>query len=259
MHYGRTQTEKLINSMHFCRNFIHIFFILCLCSPAQGEIYKEEKDSGAGTLYGKIHFEGKVPQPKIFSIEKDKEICGKKERTIQEVPVTKGALTNAIVYFPDIQKGKPFPSTDEKKTILQDKCFFKPHLLTVKQKSRISIISRDTVGHNIHAYEVHGTRRSTIFNLAQPTPDVKLEARVRVRRSQFVKVECDLHKFMHSWIFVAKNPYYTAVQEDGTFNIDGIPPGIHRIRVWNPLLGEKEKQVTVLPNGKEHLIFRFKE
>ena len=40
-----------------------------------------------------------------------------------------------------------------------------------------------------------------------------------VKRQPYVKIECDAHNFMHEYLFVADNPYYSVTGEDGAFNI----------------------------------------
>ncbi len=52
-----------------------------------------------------------------------------------------------------------------------------------------------------------------------------------------MKVECDAHDFMHAFVFVAKNPYYAVVGDDGSFNIGDIPPGKYKVNVWHGVLG----------------------
>ena len=39
--------------------------------------------------------------------------------------------------------------------------------------------------------------------------------------------------------------------------VDGVPPGIHHIRAWHPMLGTADGTVTVTPNGTATVNLEF--
>ncbi|MFQ5560376.1 MAG: hypothetical protein ACE5FU_07315 [Nitrospinota bacterium] len=240
------------------KKYLLLFFLWFGLSVPAGA-YQEVVVSKGGSVSGTLFFKGTPPAPIKRPVKKHPEECGMGERSFQEVVVQNGRLSNAVVYLSDIKKGKPFIVPPEGFSIKQEKCFFTPHLQAVKQKSILNVLSKDAVGHNIHAYEVDGDRLRTIFNVAQPFADMVLKEKVRVRRSQYVKVECDIHDFMMAWIFVAKNPYFAIVKEDGTFELQNIPEGEYTLKAWNPLLGEIKQGVQVSPGGKVRINFSFSE
>ena len=43
---------------------------------------------------------------------------------------------------------------------------------------------------------------------------------------------------MQGWIFAADSPYAVVAGEDGTFEIDDIPPGEFTLKIWHPLPGD---------------------
>lgn len=47
----------------------------------------------------------------------------------------------------------------------------------------------------------------------------------------YVKVMCEVHKWMRAAVVVVDNPYYAIVPEDGRFRIDGVPAGRHRVLI----------------------------
>jgi hypothetical protein len=63
---------------------------------------------------------------------------------------------------------------------------------------------------------------------------------------------------MHSFVFVAKNPYYAVVDNSGHFSIDNVPPGKYTIKAWHGKLKEQKGKVTVSANGTVTFDFDFK-
>lgn len=80
---------------------------------------------------------------------------------------------------------------------------------------------------------------------------------IRVTRGNAIKVECSAHEFMHSWLFVARNPYCAQVDEGGAFRISDLPAGQYRLRAWHPRLGFREAIVTVGAGQDADVVFDF--
>ena len=79
-----------------------------------------------------------------------------------------------------------------------------------------------------------------------------------VKRQPYVKIECDAHNFMHEYLFVADNPYYSTTGEDGAFSIADIPAGTYTLIVWHPNLGIQEAEITVAASKNLTHDFTFK-
>ena len=73
-----------------------------------------------------------------------------------------------------------------------------------------------------------------------------------------MKIECDAHDFMHGFVFVAKNPYYAKVAEDGTYTIDNIPAGKYKIMAFHGTLGTQKGKATVIAGATQTVDFGFK-
>jgi hypothetical protein len=78
-----------------------------------------------------------------------------------------------------------------------------------------------------------------------------------MRRSNVVKIECDAHDFMHAWAFAADSPYAAVTKDDGSFAIDGVPPGDYELKVWHPVLGEKSTKVSVRGSAVTAAVFEL--
>ena len=232
-----------------------------LCAlPLSGQAaaYKETSVSGGGSISGAVKFSGKDQNPKIYNISKDNEVCGTGNREIDYVRVVNGRLLDTVVYLDKVKEGKEFTSELSETRIDQKGCEFKPFLQAMRNNTKISAVSEDPVLHNIHTYEILGRAKKTVFNLSQPDPST-VSKTVKLKRGAAMKVECDAHDFMHGFVFVAKNPYFSIVGEDGTYKIDDVPPGDYAIKVWHGTLKGAKGKVKVAGGKNTAMDFDVKK
>ncbi len=217
--------------------------------------YKVAEVANGGTITGKVSFSGDDPAPEVYAINKDNDVCGTGSRKIDYIKVNDGALNDVVVYLDRVKEGKAFP--DGAGDIDQKGCAFRPFLQVMVNTREVDVLNSDPVNHNIHTYELIGRARRTVFNISQREQGSKVTKTVRLRRGKAMKIECDVHDFMHGFVFVARNPYYAVVDENGRFNIDGVPPGTYTLKAWHGTLGEEKGKVTVEAGGTATVNFTF--
>ncbi len=211
--------------------------------------------SNGGSVSGKVTYTGTDPAPEVYTITKNTDVCGTSQE-IDFVKVNNGALTDVVVYLDKVKSGKPFQVAEGH--VDQKKCRFDPFFSVIANKNNLEVKNSDSVAHNIHGYELMGSKKRTAFNVNQPDKDSVLNKKVKLRRGTAMKIECDQHDFMHGFVFVAKSPYYAVVGADGSFTIDNIPPGTYTIKSWHGTLGEQESSVEVTAGGKATVDFAYK-
>jgi hypothetical protein len=242
--------------------------------------YDEAPVPDGGSITGKVMFKGAVPAPKEFEFAKfpNPAFCakadsdGKGHRVVQQVNVKNGALADVVVYIEEIEKGKPFKfdGTDVKTDLCRFVVEGGPSKLTgvVVKKAEIRILNTDAdptdpkaatgVLHNPHGYEISGASANTLFNLPLPEKGQVIKKPVVLRKKDSdMKIQCDQHNFMEVYFQPVSNPYYSIVGEDGTFTIDGVPPGTYEVHAFHPILGVQEAKVTVSAKGKATADFAF--
>ncbi len=57
--------------------------------------------------------------------------------------------------------------------------------------------------------------------------------------------------------YTAGNPYYAMANDDGTFQIDDIPPGEYTVTAWHPSLGVQKQTVTLGAGAASEITFDF--
>ncbi len=221
-----------------------------LAKPEPSTDYKVTDVVNGGTIKGVIKFTGEKPPTRVMSVTKQQDICGKDARRVGGVVVTdSGALRGAVAFISGIKAGKPWPEGDMTE-VDQLACKFITTNAVVRRGSKVRVTNSDPVLHNVHAYEMRKHTRRNLFNVAQPEKGHVIEKTIKIRRGDMLKLECDAHDFMHMWILALDAPYFGAAADDGTFTIENVPAGQHRVRAWHPELGKIEAVVDVPAGGE---------
>ena len=213
--------------------------------------YKVVDVANGGTISGSVTLKKGAPKSphKVYNIKKDNKVCGSGERVVDYVQTNGKALLNTVVYLIKVKEGKAWGETPTEATIDQQGCEFTPFLSILQNGGKLTALNSDPVLHNIHTYELlTGTMKGpkkTVANVSQPDQGSKVAKKVKLKKGDAMKVECDAHDFMHGFVFVAKNPYYAMVDGDGNYSINNVPPGKYKVRAFNGFLKPGKGKATV--------------
>ena len=152
--------------------------------------------------------------------------AGGSARPVQKLP--------AVVYLEGRIGGAPAPA--------QQDTSFVPGVLVVPVGTEVRFPNRDPFFHNVFSYST--TER---FDLGRyPRGEAKT---VQFDEPGVVKIYCEVHESMRSAVIVSENSYHAVVGTDGSFVIEGVPPGVHKLVVWHVDLGTATAQVRVSDGG----------
>jgi plastocyanin len=114
-----------------------------------------------------------------------------------------------------------------------------PHILPVVVGTKVIFKSADPELHNVYA---RGTKK-VLFNDAV-LPNMQSQPKAFDALGP-VHLTCNVHKEMSAWILVLENSFFAVPEKDGSFTIDGLPPGTYTVRVWGEELSDVEKAKTM--------------
>ena len=152
-----------------------------------------------------------------------------------------GGIRYAVVSIDPVQGGKSFDTATPQ--LDQRGCWFYPHVQIVPAGADMEILNSDGILHNIHTYP----EKNKPVNMAQPK--FRKVLKTSFAEPDIVRVSCDVHNWMNAWIVVAKHPYYVVTSEDGSYELDGVPPGTYTLSAWHETLGTQTQSVTVEKDG----------
>jgi plastocyanin len=232
-----------------------VWLVGCASQPPAPEP-KREPEAPRGSIIGKVTFAGKRPAAKRIDISEDEE-CVKLNKGgmyDQSIVVNRdGSLGNVFVYVKAGLKGETGSIPTAPVVLDQKGCQFSPRVLAIRTKQTLNVTNSDPVTHNVHPV----AQKNREWNQSQAPGDPPIERRFGYPEV-LVRVKCNIHNWMRSWLAVMDHPYYAISKPDGSFEIANIPPGDYTIEAWQEALGTQEQQVHVDPAGKATMAFQFK-
>ncbi|MBL8219352.1 MAG: hypothetical protein JNL62_08980 [Bryobacterales bacterium] len=238
--------------------------LLCGCSePRQAAKPPEKKEpvyfkvdpATAGTVTGKVSFQGKLPKRQKVDLDEDEQCVklnpgGMYDRSI--VVNKDRTLSNVFVYVKAGLEGKAFPRPEQPVVLEQKGCQFSPRVFATRAGQIIRVTNSDPLTHNIHPMP----KNNREWNQSQGEGDPPLERKF-VRSEVMVRVKCNVHSWMRAWAAVMEHPYYAVTGADGSFSIGNLPPGEYTLEAWQEKLGTKEQKIRIEPSGKVEIAFQF--
>lgn len=135
---------------------------------------------------------------------------------------------------------QPPPSQPE--VISQKDKTFLPALRVVVAGQSVRFTNDDDVVHNVFS-----TSKARPFDLGKPPPGQTRE--VRFPTPGLVELYCNIHEQMSATLLVLPNRAFAFVAADGTFRIEGVPPGRYPVHVWGKKFEPVQAELTVPSNG----------
>ena len=164
-----------------------------------------------------------------------------------------GAVQNVFVYVKDGLGNLKFPVPSAAVVLDQKGCRYTPHVMGVQVGQPLEVLNSDPTLHNVHALPAENRE----FNTGQPIPGMKHTHRFSTREVM-VPFKCDVHPWMRAFVGVLDHPYFGVTSSDGTFSLNGLPPGTYTVEAWHETLGTQTQTVTIGAKESRDIAFSFK-
>jgi hypothetical protein len=206
-----------------------------------------------GTITGTVDLDGLAPVAAIIRPTVDQNVCGN-AIVEKNVTVSGTRIGGAIVWVTDIHAGKAFP-LERRFELANSNCMLDPYVQAMSTSGTLNVSNDDRTLHTNRFINV-GT--GEIVGIAPFNDDGEVVPIDRFKEPAEIEVVSDRHPWSHAWIAVLDHPYYAQTAVNGTFSIEGIPPGRYLFRAWHPALGFADDSVTVLAGQQVSVAFRIR-
>lgn len=215
----------------------------------------EDKGTGSvltgdpGSISGTILFDGAVQSlPPLVgkgTAKADPAVCAKDGNIPDQTLVvgSGGGIANVFVYLSKAPKGAKFEKPESQPFLDQKACIFEPHALLLWSGLDVEFKNSDKVPHNVQTFPARNSGENN--NLP---PGASMTTSFRNAEPQPFASKCAIHPWMQFWTLVVDHPYAAVTDADGKFQIQNVPPGKYKFRVFHEKGGLLERGVEVVVN-----------
>ena len=204
-------------------------------------------------VFGKVILQGKPIVPPL-KIGRD-EFCKKNAKRIfqHETQVNEdGTIRDVILYVRSGYEGRSYKVPEEPVVLDQQLCIYLPSALTLMKGQKLRILNSDPTFHNVHAQTEGGIDEFNIAQASQGAEDIQTFSRTAMP----VRIGCDFHDWMVSFVGVFEHPFHTTSGERGKYELL-LPPGKYELVAWHEKHGEQVSPLEVAANDSLEMNFTF--
>ena len=208
-----------------------------------------------GTIAGHVRLTGPAPANPLIRMGADprcsRALGGK--RILQEMVLraADGGLVNVFVNLQGSFQGAGAPPSAPV-TLDQRGCVYAPRVQGARVGQTLQVVNNDPTGHNVHSLSSKGNS----FNVSQPVKGMTNTFPLKADEVM-LRIKCDIHSWMVSYVGVLPHPYFGVTASDGAFTIARVPAGRHTIQIWHEQYGRLTRTVDVKPGQTVTVDFAY--
>lgn len=133
--------------------------------------------------------------------------------------------SGVVVWLEPLSSPTVIPAKAGRAQMVQKNKTFSPHVLAVSVGTVVDFPNFDPIFHNAFS-----NYNGQVFDIGLYPPGTTRS--LAFRREGVVRVFCNIHPAMSAVIVVLRTPYFTTSAKNGSYAIDGVPPGSYRLHVF---------------------------
>jgi TonB family protein len=207
-----------------------------------------------GVITGTITIAGPEPTPKAISMAADA-FCEHVNpgAVAEDLVVSGGRLANVLIHVKgEALEGYAFETLAPAVVFERKGCQMAPHVFGVQTGQVLRIVNYEGTAHNTQVRLL----RNPELNLTQQPGAVPDERRFEQPESP-IRITDEQHPWERAYIGIFPHPFFAVSGRDGSYSIQGLPPGQYTVEAWHEKLGTKTVEVSVGAKGSERLDLAF--
>ncbi len=206
------------------------------------------QSASAADIIGTVTLKGTPPKEKEITPIMEDATCSKLHTGMPTthfyVVGAGGELADVVVSVQGIS-GQSTGATAPPVVLDQKGCLYVPSIFAVQTGQKIIVRNSDPVLHNIHDVPGEGSGNPEKNEAQLPNgPDLTFSF---AKPENFLKFECDVHKWMFAWVSIFDHPYVAVTGKDGKFKITNVPPGKYTLQAAHRKAGTVSRSIEVKP------------
>lgn len=149
--------------------------------------------------------------------------------------------SGVVVYLENVPGPAPARALATARLVQHDKQFI-PRVIAVMRGAAVEFPNDDKIFHNVFSLS-----DAAKFDLGLYKSGTSKT--VTLNRAGSVDVYCNIHPEMVATIKVVDSGWFAVTRPDGSFRIDGVPPGTYPLVAWLPRGSEYHGTVTITAGG----------
>lgn len=220
----------------YCLPFLCCFALLAHATPGHAD-YEVIDVSDGGIVKGQAVWKGSIPKLPPLKVFADLDTCGTQVPSpVLRIDQGTNGIQEVLVYLERVERGKTpeaaYPLRMGKSSThpAGRDCQFERQIIPFVRTSEVALTNFEPILHNPHLFnDTH-----SVFNIAMPTANREIATKLVRARGVGLRLQCDVHVHMNAWAAAFDHPYFAVTDEQGRFEIGGIPPGSYTLVAWHP-------------------------
>lgn len=206
------------------------------------------------TISGSVRFPGEAPAMPVIDMSSnptcERQHAGRRAEVV--LVNANHTLRNTFVWIASGLPPARWPAPATVAHLDQNGCTYQPHVQGVMVGQTLQISNSDPVNHNVHAE----SRVNPAWNESEP-PRAEMREKRFLEQEVLIPVSCSVHPWMRSYVGVVAHPFFAVTGDDGSFSLQGVPPGTYQLEAVHERFGRKQISVTVAPKQNRVVDFTY--
>ena len=198
---------------------------------AAGTVELRRAEAAAGSIRGRVEVMREVPAPEARPSVGELGMAAPRDLPNRR---------RSVVYL-DAAPRRAFEEHEQARAVMDQRNeTFVPYVMAVSVGTVVDFTNSDRTYHNV--FSLSKAKRFDLGRYARGQSKA-----VRFDRPGVVRVFCDIHSHMNAFVLVFNHRFFSITDNDGRYEIDGVPPGTYTLMSWVEGAVRDSKSITVGP------------